>query len=226
MVEETDTEILIEEFVDGPEVSVETVSWKGVHHVIAITDKLTTGDPHWVELGHSQPTRLPLEVQRSVRRCVEAGLDALGIVDSPSHVEIKVGSHGPVLIEIGARLGGDFISTDLTLLSTGISMPRAAIDTALGREPDVSVLRSGASAIRYLTARPGVVSAVRGVEDARSLSGVETVAIYVKPGDRVGVVRASGDRAGHVIASGRQAEEAVAIAEQVLDAVEIEMVVS
>lgn len=217
------SEVLVEEFVDGPEVSVEVISWRGRHQIIAITDKVTSGDPHWVELGHSQPSRLPREILEAIRSCTGAGLDALGIRDSPSHVEIKVGKRGPVLIEIGARLGGDYISTELTRLSTGVCMPRAAIDIALGREPSVAPGYFRASAIRYIVPRPGTVTAISGVAAARNVSGVAVVEVHVKPGEIIHPVRSSSDRAGHVITAANGAEEAIETARRAVELVQIDV---
>ena len=95
-------ELIIEEFVRGPEVSVETLSHRGRHRIIAITDKRTTGHPYWVELGHVEPSRLPSADQDAIRAATVEGLDALGVDNAAGHVEIKVGAQGPVVIEIGA----------------------------------------------------------------------------------------------------------------------------
>jgi len=215
-------EILVEEFVEGPEVSVEGISFRGKHHFIAITDKVTTGDPHWVELGHTQPSALPAETQEQICVCAARGLDALGIKDSASHVEIKVGPRGPVLIEIGARLGGDFISTELTARSTGVSMPRAAIQLAIGEKPDVERQWSRGSAIRYIEAAPGRVVLIRGVEEAKAVPGVAIVDVYPAVGEEVRPVLSSLDRVGHVIAEGATREAAVAAAERAKAVITIE----
>lgn len=220
-IEGPGAEIVVEEFIDGPEVSVEVVSIGGHHHIIAITDKLTSGDPFWVETGHSQPSRLTADVKAAIHRCAAAGLDALGITDSPSHVEIKVGSRGPILIEIGARLGGDFISTELTLRSTGVSMPRAAIELSMGRAPQVERLHEAGAAIRYLVPSPGLVEEIRGVDLARSVPGVAIVSVELHVGDVVKPVTASGDRPGHVIAEGPDAGSAVEAAERALALIEV-----
>jgi biotin carboxylase len=213
-IEGAGAELVVERFVDGPEVSVEVVSWRGEHHVIAITDKLTSGDPHWVEMGHSQPSILDAQIRRSIGGVTRAGLDALGARDGTAHAELKVGPDGPMLIEIGLRLGGDFIATDLTLLSTGVNMVRAAIDVALGRKPDVAPRCAQGAAVRYLSHVPGKVLEVRGVDEARSLPGVEVAEVYVNVGDEVGAIRSSLDRIGHVLATGTSAAEAASRAER------------
>ena len=100
-------DILVEEYMEGPEVSVETISLNSVCHIIQITDKLTTGSPYFVEMGHSQPTRLPPNVVEDIRSVAKAAVSAIGIKDGPSHTEIKATKTGAKIVELGARLGGD-----------------------------------------------------------------------------------------------------------------------
>ena len=98
--------VLVEEYLTGPEFSVEALTSDGDTFVVAITDKSTSGPPHFVEIGHSQPTSLSHDLQRSVRDVVHQGLAALGIVNSPSHTELRIGPDGPRIVEVAARLGG------------------------------------------------------------------------------------------------------------------------
>jgi biotin carboxylase len=204
----TGSEILVEEFIDGPEVSVEVISFSGNHEIIAITDKRTTGDPYWVELGHVQPSRLPNEAQEDIRQATKRGLDALGISDSPSHVEIKVGRDGVRLMEIGARLGGDFITTELTRRSTGVNMVQAAINLALGREPDITKTTHLGASICYIIPTPGRVERIEGLDRAREMSGVKVFQLDLAVGMRVKEVMSSLDRPGYVICEGKDAAEA------------------
>lgn len=206
-------EVVVEEFVNGPEVSVEVVSWHGEHRIVAITDKLTTGDPFWVEMGHSQPSALGVTTHEAIKEATRAGLDALGAVDATAHVEIKVSARGPRLIEVGLRLGGDFIATELTSRATGVNMTKAAIDIALGREPNTQPRWSRGAAIRYMAPAAGTVTAISGEDAARKVPGVKIVEVYVRSGDRVGRVMSSLDRSGHVLAACETAEHAVAAAE-------------
>jgi biotin carboxylase len=205
-----DGEVVVEEFVEGPEVSIETLSFGGQHYVVAITDKRTTGEPHWVELGHVEPSRLTEALQRDVAEAAVAGLRALGIDDAAGHVEVKASSNGPKLIEIGARLGGDFIGAELALRSTGVDMVEALIYIALGQRPNVTRTRSAAAAIQYLAAVPGRVTHVEGLEEARKMEGVVRLEVDVRLGDNVGAVHSSLDRPGFVICEGATPGEAEA----------------
>ena len=126
---------MVEQLVDiASEISVEGISWNGEHHVLAITDKVTTGAPHYVELGQHQPSRLPGETIDEAIRQVKLGVKALGIQYGASHPELMIDKSGTVyMTEIGARMGGDFIGSDLVQLSTGYDFLKGVIEIALGR---------------------------------------------------------------------------------------------
>lgn len=129
-------EIVVEEYMEGPEVSVETLSVNGVCHVVQITDKLTTGAPYFVEMGHNEPSILKQDIQENIAQIACDAVNAIGIQNGPSHTEIKVTKDGPKVVELGARLGGDNITTHLVPLSTGVNLVECCIHVALGETPD------------------------------------------------------------------------------------------
>jgi len=143
---------LIEEFVDGDEYSVESVSWKGVHHILTITKKYTTGSPAFIETAHLEPAfEKDDPIIAKVYDMVQHALTSLGIEYGASHSEFKIDSKGNLkLIEIGGRMGGDCIGSSLVHLSTGVDFVKAVIDVALGNEPEYRKTLSGAAAIRYI----------------------------------------------------------------------------
>lgn len=162
-------EIIVEEYLEGPEVSVETISIDGNIHIIAITDKLTTGSPRFVEMGHSQPSCLSNDVKKKIRMVATSAIKAIGINNGPSHTEIIVTSEGPKIVEVGARLGGDNITTHLVPLSTGVDMVKCCIEIALGQKPNVETKYEMSSAIRYFETSEGVIKNIRNVENAEKL---------------------------------------------------------
>jgi len=225
LAESRDRSALIEHYVEGPEFSVEALVWNGRIEILAITDKLTTGKPYFVEMGHSQPTQLGTCEASAVRRAAVRGIRALGLDGCAAHAEIKLAVDGPYIMEIGARLGGDFITTELVPRSTGIDMVAAAIRLCLGEEPDLRPMHPPqGAAIRYLAPPPGTVKRIEGVMEARGLPGVKIVDVYVVPGDHIETVDSSLARAGHVIAEGPTAEEAVINVERAMDAILVETV--
>lgn len=130
---------LVEEFVEGDEYSVEGISFNGCHHILTMTQKFTTGAPHFIETGHREPAPVGDEMLERVRQVVMHALDSLEIRNSASHSEIKITPAGDVkLIEIGGRMGGDCIGSDLVRYSTGIDYVRAVIQVACGIEPDLT----------------------------------------------------------------------------------------
>ena len=219
--ESRDHQVLIEQFIEGPEFSVEVIVWKGVPHVLAVTDKKTTEAPYFVELGHNQPSLYPEDIQQKLKEGAIAGCKALGLTNCAAHCELKVQNGEAYLMEIGARMGGDFISTELTHLSSGIDMVAATIDVVLGEEPNLQPVeeRHGV-AIRYFTPNPGIVKAIEN-EAALSRSDVYDAEIYVKPGDTVKEVKSSLDRSGHVIVTAATAKDAIEVSENLVKTVNI-----
>ena len=125
---------IVEEYIDGVEVSVESISWKGQHTILAITDKVTTGAPHFVELAHHQPSNLSVEIQNKIKVETIKCINALEINYGASHSEFKITPDGEVfVIEVGARMGGDFIGSHLVELSTGYDFLQGVINISLGK---------------------------------------------------------------------------------------------
>ena len=125
---------VIEEFVNGREISVESISYQGKHYVLQITDKVTTEAPFFVELEHHQPSSLPDDIKNRVKAIVLNALNALHIIYGASHAELKITKEEDIrVIEVGARMGGDFIGSDLVPLSTGYDFLKGTIDVALGK---------------------------------------------------------------------------------------------
>ena len=212
--ESRDNSAVIEEFVEGPEFSVEILVWNGKPRVLAVTDKVTSGPPFFVEIGHNQPTQFNDMQSGQIVDAALRGVRALGIDWSAAHAEVRLTATGPRIIEIGARLGGDFITTELVPRSTGVDMVEGAIRLALGEEPDLTPRHAPqGAAIRYFTPKPGVVIAVDGAEEVRRMPGIKVVELAVRPGDVVPEMDSSLARVGHVITEGTTASEAIARAE-------------
>ncbi len=202
-------DVVVEEYMSGPEVSVETLSIDGICHVIQITDKLTTGAPHYVEIGHSQPTRHSKEIADRISEVARMANKAIGIKNGPSHTEIIVTSEGPKIVELGARLGGDNITTHLVPLSTGVNMVECCIKIALGEKPDIEPKWSKGSAIRYFQQHAGIVKSIEGIEEAEKIEGVQQISIVHGVGETVTEIDSSRARMGFVIAQDENADAAL-----------------
>jgi biotin carboxylase len=214
-------DFLIEEWMDGPEVSVEGVCRDGQVHVIQVTDKLLFPGAFPVEAGHIQPSRLSATTVAQIKAATENGVLVLGFNHCAFHAELKVTRDGPKIVEIGARLGGDRISTHLTPLSTGVNLVRAAIQIAVGENPYLVPSKSRGAAVRYFHAdKCGAVERIEGLDKLPSLPGLELLYAEserdgpLKPGFEIGEICSSLDRYGYVLFSGDSANQAAERAEQ------------
>lgn len=142
--------VLVEEYMDGLEVSVEVFVVDEEIHIIQITDKITTGAPHFVEMGHTQPSGLSSNTQEEIKKVTKCAVKAIGIKGGPAHVELKVTSDGVKIVELGARLGGDFIATNLVKESTGIDLVKETILWTLGENVNLCKTKNQYAAIRYI----------------------------------------------------------------------------
>ena len=213
--------VVIEEYMSGPEVSVEAITVNGQTEVIQITDKITTGPPHFVELGHTQPSRLNRQTTEKIKDIAKKAISAIGIIDGPSHTEIIVTEEGPKIVEIGARLGGDFITTHLTTISTGVDMVECCIKIALGEKADLKEKHRKGSAIRYFAQHKGTVEAITGLSDAEKTDGGLKIGIVHGVGEKITDIDCSGARMGFVIAEGRNAQEAQDNCENALSKIKV-----
>lgn len=222
--ESRDKSVLIEQFIEGPEFSIEIIVWNGKVNVLTVTDKKTTGAPHFVELGHNQPSCYSNEDVETLKAAAVAGVKALGVNNCACHAEAKLMNGKAYLMEIGARLGGDFISTELTHLSTGIDMVAAAINVALGIEPDLSVKEEPKGAcIRYFCPKPGRLISVSNTEVLDD-PHVYKKEIYVHEGDIIPEVTSSLSRSGHVIVIEKTPQKAIELAERLIREVKFDTV--
>lgn len=224
LCESRDHLVLIEQFIEGPEFSVEIIVWNNQVSVLAITDKKTTGSPHFVELGHNQPTCYPDDIKRLVEDAAIAGVKALQVNACACHAEIKVQDGKAYIMEVGARMGGDFISTVLTPLSTGIDMVAAAINCSLGIEPDLTPkAQSHGVCIRYFCPQPGKLIAIGNTEPLNN-EKVHSYEFYCKPGDHIPEMTSSLCRSGHLIVVDTTPTSAIQTAESIMNTIYFEII--
>jgi biotin carboxylase len=223
-------DFIIEEFLDGPEFSVEAFSFNGHHTIFAITEKLileSIGDSDasnaYVEIGHKMPADIDVGSADSIREHVSRFLTVMGIENGPTHTELKLTSNGPKIIETHTRIAGDNI-IDLVQLSTTYDLLSICISWALGLSDAIrsSPRAVQGAAIRYFTPKPGTVRRVYGTSAWKSAPGIAALELSLKPGDVVNPVRVSEDRVGYVIATGRTANDADALCRKVCESVVIE----
>ncbi|MEU6237196.1 ATP-grasp domain-containing protein [Kitasatospora sp. NPDC047058] len=213
--------LLVEEYLAGPEISVECVTVHGITTAVAVTRKELGPEPHFEEVGHVVVAGDPLLAQAGP--IAESALDALGVNAGISHVEMRLTADGPRLIEVNGRIGGDLIG-HLVHLATGIDLAAAAADIALGREPDLTPTRSAAAGVRFLYPDDsGTVRTARPRPELGNPAWLERLVWECEPGDQV-LLPPAGDlgtaRLGHLVVTGTdaaQVHEHLAHAEGLLD---------
>jgi biotin carboxylase len=198
--------VLVEELVDGPEVTVNAFSIGGEFHPLTVTDRLTADPPAFgVALAHVWRSQHdPVDV---ARRAAEA----LGITDGPTYTQLRIGPDGPYVIELAARLGGGH-DAELCEAALGVDLNGLALDAALGEpvERPGPEARVGGACVRFLVAPEGELAGVRGLDEAEAIDGVRWVRVYRRPGHVFGPLRVGSDRAGAVLAVGASRDEALA----------------
>ncbi|MEU6308160.1 ATP-grasp domain-containing protein [Streptomyces chartreusis] len=193
--------VLLEELLDGPEVSVETVSYAGAVHVVGVTDKSVGGAPAFIETGHMFPAALPPADIEAAEQTALGALKALGLTDAVvAHTEIKLTSAGPRVVEVNPRPAGNRI-TELVRHVTGIDLAAACVDVALGRGPDLRRTDTGlrSAAIGFLVPdRAGTLEA----PDPRRLAAEPDVleVRLAEPGTAVTAAGSNNEYLGHVMA--------------------------
>ena len=202
-------DVIVEEYMDGPEVSVELVVKNGIPYVIQITDKTTSGAPHFAETGHLQPSQLPNDVLDKIKDVACRAAISLNLKNSLGHAEIKVTSKGPKMVEIGARAGGDGIAEQLIELSTGVSFSEIAIQIAMGDEIVIPNMRKNkSSCIRFILSHKGILKSIDGVEQAENIENIEEIKMYGIIGQEYQDMIDNSGRIGYVIACAENAKEA------------------
>lgn len=215
-----DGPLLVEEYLCGPEYSVETLTVDGAHHVVGVTRKLLGPLPHFVEMGHLFPEPDAVRA-RAVADLAVALLDAAGYRCGPAHTEVIVTDRGPRIVESQARLGGDRIPR-LVELATGFDLERGLFAALAGRAPGELAARA-AGHIAYLDLPAGVLTDVRGLDAARRLAGVDLLSFPFTPGDVVPRIVNSKTRHGFVVVAGADAAQALSRAALVRSTVEVDV---
>ena len=202
--------VLVEEFIEGAEYSIEGLHCDGKSEVIQFTEKRTTEFPFNVELGHIQPANISEENKEAIRQIVGMIGNALKFEKCPSHTELKINERGIFVIETSPRLGGDYITSALTPLSTGINIEDQLLHIALGDAVSIHPSPVQYSGIRFFDFEEG--REILHLPDSSIVKGwphVVDFSLSLKEGEKVNRITSSLNRYGHIIlkAESREALE-------------------
>lgn len=214
-------EFLMEEFLLGKEISVESFSFNGRHIILAFTEKFIADN--FVEIGHVVPAAVDSQTCRAVSILISRFLDVMEVKDGPCHTEVMLTPCGAYIIESHNRTGGDNIP-QLVEMAVGVQLFELAFGWPLGR---VAALETApeiraAGAVRFFWPAPGRVLSIRGIEEAKNMPGIEELYLRVGVGDEVPVVRRSADRVGFITARAQTPLQALRRCMAAMEQVKIE----
>ncbi|MBR7832861.1 ATP-grasp domain-containing protein [Actinospica durhamensis] len=211
---------LIEQFVSGPEFSVEGVFLDGEPRVFAVTAKDKAEPPYFVEIGHTLPAGLSETDEARVRETVTSALRTLGLRVGAFHVELWLTDEAVVLGEVHGRYGGDWIHRMLEYAFPGLELYGTVFQDMLGRYqgPKEFVAQRGA-AVRYLTPPPGRLVRIEGWDEVAAHPAVIYSELSARPGATLGPLRKSSDRAGLLVVGAQDSAAAEKLARELVEAV-------
>lgn len=216
--------VLVEEFIEGPEYSIESLHYKDdsqqpitngqkpkvKSEVIQFTEKKTTKFPYNVELGHIQPANITEDNKQKIREIVSLIGKALHFENCPSHTELKINERGIFVIETSPRLGGDYITSTLTPLSTGVNMEDELLRMALWEKNHPKPRPLQYAGVRFFDFEEGcIIKHVPNVDFVKNWPHVVDFSFHLKEGAIVNRITSSLNRYGHMtlIAGNRESIE-------------------
>lgn len=208
----SDGTVIIEEYISGKMISVEGYVFHGHIEIIQYTERFKfTPKPMRVELGHIQPAYLTEFELEKVNKNLIQGIKALELNNCGFHAELKINEKNAFLIEIGARLGGDFNASHLVPLSTGINIEKIIANIAMGDVPEIPLRQNQYSMIKWIELNEGSkIKKLPGLNNiAANLSGISEINFLLKPDMTVPKVTDSAKRAGYIIVTGKSRDDVI-----------------
>jgi len=224
-----DPRCVLERFVEGREFSVDAYTLGGETEVLAVTERIITEypEPPGITFAEVHPPQVPEAERTRIVEAALAGLAALGVDRGPSYTQVRSGPEGAFIVETALRLGGG-LDPDVTFLASGVSLYRKIVGVALGSDEwercSVEAPGHAGATGRFIIGKPGLVRAVRNLDEARQMPGIVGAEVYVRPGGQVFPLTDGSKRAGHVLAVGDSREAAERHAFAAMDRIEIETV--
>ncbi|USL45557.1 ATP-grasp domain-containing protein [Priestia megaterium] len=202
--------VLVEEYIEGNEFSLDSITINGKTEILAICDYQTTNGPYFVEMAYTTPSQLSGELQDQIKAAAKEAIRAVDIKNGVSHCEVKLTANGPVVIEIAARHGGGHIP-EVIELTTGINYYVEAVKLFCGQQVNISPRKniSGAMSLIF-PEETGTVSDILNVDKARETECINEIVISAKIGDQVfKQIKDYKSPIGYVIASGETPAKAI-----------------
>ncbi len=220
----TTGEMILEQYMEGPELSVDALTFNGEFWITGVADRIIDKEPFFIERGHNMPSAMDASILQEVERVMIAGMKALGIHTGAGKGDIKVTPQGVKIGELAARLSGGWMSSHTYPIHSGVQLYRAAIEIATGQRPtNLKPNRNRIVIERGLFSPPGRIISLSGDQAMRQVPGVEEVILTKKPGQIMQELTSNIDKVGHVICSGETLADAEFVAAQAMRLFELEV---
>jgi len=219
-------ELIIEEFMDGFELSIDALIFNGEIVITGVADRMIDLEPYFIELGHIMPSNLPKNLQQEAEKVMIKGVKALGINLGAAKGDIKITKNGAMVGEIAARLSGGFMSAYTYPLSTGVNLIKAAIKIAIGETPTKKELEPKLKKVaveKAIIPQPGYILDIKDVDKAKKIEGIAEIFLRIKPGDIFKTPTSNVEKAGNVIGVAKTRKEALSIVDKALKTIKIEI---
>lgn len=193
--------VLVEEFIDGQEYSIESLHYRGKTEIIQFTEKRTTEFPYNVELGHKQPAKICEYEQEEIRKIISKVATAMHFENCASHTELKINKRGIFVIETSPRLGGDYITSKLVPLSTGINIEDQLLKISLNEDIDIKTgIANKASAVCFFCLPEGKIKKIdERINRVKDWDNIDLFDFRLSEGDLVNKITSSLNRYGQFI---------------------------
>jgi biotin carboxylase len=206
--------VIVEEYMDGPEFSVDALVYRGEISICGLADRHIFFPPYFIEMGHTMPADLPDKEIQAMLEVFRAGVKALGIDNGAAKGDIKLTSRGPMIGEIAARLSGGYMSGWTYPYASGVEPTRGAIRICLGKSPGrLEPEKNWTSAERAFVSIPGKVLSIYGLDEVPLISGVRDLFLRIEKGSSVSFPENNVTKCGNIISAAPGREEAVLSAE-------------
>ncbi|MGK5093309.1 ATP-grasp domain-containing protein [Deltaproteobacteria bacterium TL4] len=214
--------VLIEEFMEGTELTVEGFSVKGQHHILAISDKFKPEGPYRVATQLAFPANISSEMKQAVKDLMTQAYQAMGVDNAPTHSEVIMTQDGPKIVETACRGGGFYLFTRVVPSASGYDLMANWTRLCLGDPVEPVTCYERGVVLRFFVASPGRLKKVSGMDEALKLPDVEG-GLFIKPGEIVPELQTDGSRTGWLISHGADRQVSVNLADQVFQMVHFEV---
>lgn len=212
------THLLAESFIEGKEYSIESMHFGDEANVIQITEKITTSFPTNVEIGHIAPALISKENETAIINLIQTIHNAFEFDNCAAHTELKIQDGNITVIETSPRLGGDFISSDMAPLSTGINMEDQLIGMALGQTLDLPIQEAHYSGAFFFQFEEGKrIKKLPTLEPLEAMQSLKKIALTVNENETIGSIQSSLDRHGSFVLQAESRDELLQDRDRIYD---------